>query len=99
MAHIISPPTPNNDAPNNYFYKYDGTNISVVSTSIYPPSSSGIIVFNGALYFSTWKFDGTNFTALNGNPLPSHVGAMDVFSNAIYFNGRGQHLRKPTMEM
>ena len=70
------------------FYKYDGTNTSVVSTTIYPAGGSGIVAFNGALYFSTWKFDGTNFTALNGNPLPTSVSSQCVFSNAIYFSGR-----------
>jgi ELWxxDGT repeat protein len=75
---------PSNSAPGNFFYKYDGTNASLVSTTKVPSTLPA--VFNGAMYFGSTKFDGTNFTTLSGT-LPTSIGSMKIFNGQLYFSG------------
>jgi ELWxxDGT repeat protein len=80
---------------NTAFYKFDGTNVTLVSTTRYPESGGDLTVFKGALYFSNdggsindqiWKYDGTNFTSL-GWVYPGYFGEMEEFNGALYFPG------------
>jgi ELWxxDGT repeat protein len=85
---------------NQAFYKYDGTNFSVVSTTRFPSFGGGCAVYKNALYYSTdtqiWRYDGTNFTSVGGQCDP--FLELVEFNGVLYFNGedlsKGQELWK-----
>ncbi len=85
---------------NQAFYKYDGTNFSVVSTTRFPSFGGGATVYKGALYYATdtqiWRYDGTNFAAVGGQCDPFQQ--LVEYNGILYFNGedlsKGQELWK-----
>src|SRR5262249_38441313 len=74
-----------------FFYKYDGTNVTTVSTNRYPSGGSGMVIYNGAMHFASgdqiWRYDGTNFTSV-ANVFGASFSELTVFNGAIYCSGR-----------
>jgi ELWxxDGT repeat protein len=80
---------------NTAFYKYDGSNFTVVSTTRYPENAGDLVVYKGALHFSNpagsivdqiWRYDGTNFTSLGG-VFPGNFGELVEYKGILYFPG------------
>ena len=76
------------NGPPSFFYKYDGANVTTISTTIYPQSPA--VEYKGALHFryntSLYRYNGTNFTAAVAMPQGS-IDEMMVFGGDIYFTG------------
>jgi ELWxxDGT repeat protein len=80
----------------NVFYKYDGTNTTVVTTTYVPSFQSGMVVYKNNLHFAStgpsttdqiWRYDGTNFVSLGG-VFNGGFAELVEYKGNLYFRGR-----------